>query len=74
MHLIQADQVVIPDRAPADTILIDSGSVVAVGMADELRSRADRIEALPGVVVPGRRDAHFHPVTYAASLVVPALK
>lgn len=27
-----------------------------------------------GFIVPGLRDAHFHPVTYAASLVVPSLK
>ena len=27
-----------------------------------------------GFIVPGLRDAHLHPVTYAASLVVPSLK
>lgn len=27
-----------------------------------------------GILLPGLRDAHFHPVTYAASLVVPSLK
>lgn len=27
-----------------------------------------------GFIVPGLRDAHFHPVTYAASLAVPSLK
>ena len=30
--------------------------------------------AFDGFIVPGLRDAHFHPVTYAASLVVPSLK
>ncbi|MBT8217096.1 MAG: amidohydrolase family protein, partial [Acidimicrobiia bacterium] len=32
----------------------------------------DRYES--GFLVPGLRDAHFHPVTYAASRVVPSLK
>ncbi|NNJ46363.1 MAG: amidohydrolase family protein, partial [Acidimicrobiia bacterium] len=38
-------------------------------------SDPSRVVDLPaGHIVPGLRDAHFHPITYAASLVVPSLK
>ncbi len=74
MHLVRADRVIAPGAGPADAMLIESGRVAAVGPAEELGAGADTSESLAGVIVPGLRDAHFHPVTYAASLVVPSLK
>jgi predicted amidohydrolase YtcJ len=50
------------------TIHIDDGAVTANPL------RAVDVEAFDGFAVPGLRDAHFHPVTYAASLTVPSLK
>lgn len=55
-------------------LLLDGGRVAATGSPDALSPRADTSERVEGSIVPGLRDAHFHPVTYAASLVVPSLK
>lgn len=49
-------------------LVVDNGLVVNEAI------RPTREIAVDGYVVPGLRDAHFHPVTYAASLVVPSLK
>jgi predicted amidohydrolase YtcJ len=43
-------------------------------VADGSTEPGPPIELGTGYIVPGLRDAHFHPVTYAASLVVPSLK
>ena len=54
---------------PGNGILIDGESVVAVGHAGDLRS-SDVVEtSYPGaVIIPGLRDAHFHPVPYTAAI------
>ncbi|MDX1690017.1 MAG: amidohydrolase [Acidimicrobiia bacterium] len=58
-----------------DAILVDGGRVAAVGSAEVLATRADRIDRHPGaVIVPGLRDAHLHPIGHAASLHRPSLK
>ncbi len=69
-----ADRVHAADGLRGEALLVDDGSIVAAGSEAELRPRADSVEVMKGVIVPGLRDAHFHPVTYAASLVVPSLK
>lgn len=43
-------------------------------VADPSGDPSEVVDLGPGHIVPGLRDAHFHPVTYAASLVVPSLK
>lgn len=53
-----------------DTLIIDDGKVAAIGDGLE----ADHKVEFDGVITPGLRDAHFHPATYTASLVQPALK
>lgn len=51
-----------------DALLIEEGALIAVGEAARLRRPGLPERALPGVVVPGLRDAHFHPVGHAAAL------
>ncbi len=43
-------------------------------VAETTRPGGETVDLGTGYIVPGLRDAHFHPVTYAASLVVPSLK
>ncbi len=58
-----------------DAVLLRDGMLVEVGSAAELRAPGVREEAYPdGVVVPGLRDAHFHPVNYAAAVAGVTLK
>jgi len=59
----------------ADAVLVANGRISAIGRAEALRS-ADAVEvAFPGAtIVPGLRDAHMHPIGYAASLSRPNLK
>lgn len=52
-----------------DAVLIDNDLVVAVGRRSELGAEAKaeyRYE--DGVILPGLRDSHFHPVGYTAAL------
>lgn len=59
-----------------DAILVDdSGSVVAIGDRDDLGDSATTtLDHGDGVVVPGLRDAHIHPVSYAAAVTGIVLK
>jgi predicted amidohydrolase YtcJ len=74
MRLLIPDNLRLADGSSAEAILIDQGLVTAVGKTADLRSGADRVDEISGVLIPGLRDAHFHPITYAASLIVPSLK
>ncbi len=65
-----ATAVVTGDGRLGDTLIIDDDKVVAIGDGLE----ADHKVEVDGVITPGLRDAHFHPATYTASLVQPALK
>ena len=62
----------------ADRIRGPSGELRSSIPVDDRRrigtSNGAGVKHLKGTIVPGLRDAHFHPVTYAASLVVPSLK
>ena len=55
-------------QAGSQRLTFDEGIVVP-----DTGEPADEVFA-DGFLIPGLRDAHFHPVTYAASLVVPSLK
>jgi len=53
----------------AQSLTVVDGSIAQTAQID-----GDTVDLGTGYIVPGLRDAHFHPVTYAASLVVPSLK
>jgi len=74
-RLLTADLVRTARGVLGDAVLIDGESVAAVGRADDLRS-PDIVETIyPGaVIIPGIRDAHFHPVPYAAAIAGTTLK
>jgi predicted amidohydrolase YtcJ len=74
-RLLTAELVRTARGVSGDAILIDGESVVAVGRAGDLRS-SDVVEtSYPGaVIIPGLRDAHFHPVPYAAAISGTTLK
>jgi predicted amidohydrolase YtcJ len=55
--------------SPGDAVLVDGGRVAAVGWRGDLLPEADREHLHEGaVIIPGLRDAHIHPVGYAAAL------
>lgn len=51
-----------------NAVLVENGSIAAVGEAGRLRRPGLAEHHFDGVVVPGLRDAHFHPVGHAAAL------
>jgi predicted amidohydrolase YtcJ len=68
-RLLVADAVRTARGVPGNAILIDDGRVVAVGDRRTLESPGVTVENFDGaVLIPGLRDAHMHPVTYAVSL------
>lgn len=78
-HLVIADSVVVPGsngraRPDANAVLIEDCLVVRAGTAAELSGEARTEHVFAGaVVVPGLRDAHLHPVAYAAAARGPTL-
>ena len=52
------------------SVTVEQGRVATGGEGTE----PGETRLVDGYIVPGLRDAHFHPITYAASLVVPSLK
>jgi len=67
--LLIADAVRTARGIPGNAILIDGDRVVAVGDHRTLDGPGVTVEEYAGaVLIPGLRDAHMHPVTYAASL------
>ena len=74
-RLLIGDMVRTASGLLGDALLIRDGRVAAVGQAAEL-SEPDvpEVRFPGGVIVPGLRDAHIHPVPYALSLVRPTLK
>ncbi len=74
-RLVVADAVRTAGGIGGDALRLRGGSVVAVGRAAELRALGLVEERYPGAtIVPGLRDAHFHPVGYAAALAGVTLK
>ena len=66
MRQFTADEIRGPHGESLSSISVEAGMVHT--------ANDTAFEHLEGTIVPGLRDAHFHPITYAASLVVPSLK
>ncbi|MGI9609514.1 MAG: amidohydrolase [Acidimicrobiia bacterium] len=66
MGTYTADQIRGPAGSSLQELSVEAGTITA--------APATSHSHLEGTIVPGLRDAHLHPVTYAASLVVPSLK
>jgi hypothetical protein len=67
--LFSAAVVQTADGSPGDAILVTDGRVTAAGWRDDLVAETDHEHRHPGaVIIPGLRDAHIHPVGYAAAL------
>lgn len=71
-RLIVADAVRTAEGLVGDAVLVDGDTVVAVGQSSELDSAPG--EHFRGVIVPGLRDAHLHPVPYTAAIAGLSLK
>ena len=68
-RLIVADSIRTPAGIAGNALLVDGGSVAAIGDHADLAASGLKEERYQGaVVVPGLRDAHFHPVAYAAAI------
>ena len=50
------------------SVLEADGRVIAVGRPEDLAAQADKVRKYEGFIIPGLRDAHIHPVGYAAAL------
>jgi predicted amidohydrolase YtcJ len=55
-------------RADNLALLVNEGKVVRSGSPGELRGEADIDVRYDGLILPGLRDAHMHPVGYAAAM------
>ncbi|MEA3502808.1 MAG: amidohydrolase [Actinomycetota bacterium] len=68
-RLLIAENVRTARGIPGNAILIEDGRVIAVGDHRTLDRPGITVENYAGaILIPGLRDAHMHPVTYAASL------
>jgi predicted amidohydrolase YtcJ len=72
--LIVADAVRTASGVHGNAVLIEHGAVRAVGNHADLAGSAVEERYVGGVIIPGLRDAHFHPVSYAALLEGVSLK
>lgn len=73
--LLTADAVATGDGIVGNSILVDDGTVLAIGQRDRLEAQAtDEIEYRGATLIPGLRDAHMHPIPYAALLSGCSLK
>ncbi|MEN8041453.1 MAG: amidohydrolase [Actinomycetota bacterium] len=67
--LISADRIATGSEVVGNAILVVDGKIASTGDRDELRPKADReIHYAGATIIPGLRDAHMHPVPYAALL------
>ena len=68
-RLIVADSIRTPSGIAGNALLVEQGSVAAIGDRLDLAHPGLAEERYPGgVVVPGLRDAHCHPVAYTAAI------
>jgi predicted amidohydrolase YtcJ len=73
--LVSAEGVITSDGRIGDAILVEGGNVVAIGSRSDLVTPHVTEERYPGAwIIPGLRDAHLHPVPYAALLSGCSLK
>ncbi len=74
-RLIIGDRVVTAGGPQGDAIVVEDGLVAAVGEAKAFRGSGLPEQRHEGVtIIGGLRDAHFHPLVYAAALTRPSLK
>jgi predicted amidohydrolase YtcJ len=74
-RLVVAGSTRLGSAPAADALLVEGTSVRAIGREDDLAGPDLIVDRHPGAtIVPGLRDAHLHPVGYAASLLRPSLK
>jgi predicted amidohydrolase YtcJ len=67
--LITADAVATGEGMLGDSTLVVDGRVAAVGAREDLETDGMELKHYPGAtLIPGLRDAHLHPVPYAALL------
>jgi predicted amidohydrolase YtcJ len=72
-RLIRAEAVRTAKGILGDALLVEDGRVAAIGSSEDLTG--EPMQGYPGaVIVPGLRDAHFHPIPYAATLQRTSLK
>ncbi len=67
-HLFSAAGVRTADGAIGTSILVRDGLIAAIGDRAELLGSAPETVYQDGYLLPGLRDAHLHPVAYAAAL------
>ncbi len=67
-HLFSASAVTTADGVIGNAILVEDGTVTAVGDRTRLLGTAAETVYQSAVILPGLRDAHLHPVAYAATL------
>ncbi len=68
-RIITARSVVTGEGIIGDALLIEDGKIIAIGDRSELDATGAVEESYPGAtIIPGLRDAHMHPVPYAALL------
>jgi predicted amidohydrolase YtcJ len=68
-RLVVADRISTAQGHVGDALLIEGSLVTSIGQADDLRQPRLAEERYPGgIIVPGLRDAHFHPLVYGAVL------
>lgn len=74
-RLVVAGSTRLGSAPAADSVLIEGTRVRGIGRQDDLEAEDQIVERYPnGTIVPGLRDAHLHPVGYAAALQRPSLK
>lgn len=74
-RLLIADAVRSADAVLGDAVVVDGTQIEAVGRAEDFRGPDLQEERWTGAtILSGLRDAHLHPVGYAAALQRPSLK
>lgn len=72
-RLILAEAVRTAEGILGEALFVEHGRVAAIGSGEDLKG--EPMQGYPGaVIVPGLRDAHFHPIPYAATLQRTSLK
>jgi predicted amidohydrolase YtcJ len=73
--LVVADAVRTPRGLRGNALAVENGRVAWIGSHADIDSGSMLVEEFPGAtIVPGLRDAHFHPVAYTAAITGTSLK
>lgn len=74
-RIIVAEKVRTAKGVLGNAIHVAGDRIIAIGEASAMRGLRVAEERFPGgTIIPGLRDAHFHPVSYAAALAGTSLK